>query len=157
MTNNTDPNIALMPLLATVKDAVGAELHARLMQLGFPEIRPAHGCVFGNIDRDGSRLTELAERSGFTKQSVGEAVADLERLGFVERVPDPADGRAKIIRLTPHGAEALAAAAEIFADIESRFAQSVGPERYAAFRATLAELHALSRLHAAEPFQRAAA
>jgi DNA-binding MarR family transcriptional regulator len=153
---DTQPDIALVPLLATVKEAVVAELHARLTALGFAEIRPAHGCVFANIDHTGTRLTELSERSGLTKQSVGEAVADLERLGFVERVPDPADGRAKIIRLTAHGAEALAAAAEIFADIERRFAEAVGPERYAAFRATLAELHALSR-PAAEPLRRAAA
>ena len=65
-----------------------------------------HGCVFGIIDDEGSRLTDLAARSGFTKQSVGEAVAELQKLGYVERVPDPADRRAKIIQLTPHGREA---------------------------------------------------
>jgi DNA-binding MarR family transcriptional regulator len=154
--NDTHPDIPLIGLLSTVRDAIGAELYARLVQLGFAEIRPAHGCVFGNIDRDGSRLTALAERSGLTKQSVGEAVADLERLGFVERVPDPADGRAKIIRLTPHGAEALAAAGEIFADIERRFTEAVGPERYAEFKTTLTELYALSR-PVAQPSARAAA
>jgi DNA-binding MarR family transcriptional regulator len=155
VTNNTDPNIALMPLLATVKDAVGAELHARLVALGFPEIRPAHGCVFGNIDQPGARLTELADRSGLTKQSVGEAVADLEQLGFVERVPDPEDGRAKIIRLTSHGADALAAAEEIFSGIEARFAAEVGRERFDEFRETLTRLAELSRATAA-PVSRAA-
>jgi len=124
---------------------VGAELFARLTGLGFAEIRPAHGCVFGNIDSEGSRLTALAERSGLTKQSVGEAVADLEGLGFVERVPDPADGRAKIIRLTEHGEEALAAAQEIFADIERGFAAEIGEERYAQFRETLLDLHMVTR------------
>ena len=61
-------------------------------------MRPGHGCVFGTIEPDGSRLTDLAERARMTKQTVGEVTTDLERLGYVERVPDPRDGRAKIIR-----------------------------------------------------------
>jgi DNA-binding MarR family transcriptional regulator len=152
---DTQRELPLIALLGGLGDAVGAELFARLTGLGFAEIRPAHGCVFGNIEPDGSRLTALAEQSGLTKQSVGEAVADLEQLGFVERVPDPADGRAKIIKLTPHGGEALAAGREIFADIERRFADEIGEQRYAEFRQTLLELHGLTRV-AAEPARRAA-
>jgi DNA-binding MarR family transcriptional regulator len=146
---------ALIALLSQVRDAVGAELYGGLAERGFAELRPAHGCVFGNIDATGARLTALADRSGLTKQSVGEAVADLEELGFVERVPDPEDGRAKIIRLTPHGADALAAAEEIFADIEARFAAEVGPERFDEFRETLTRLAALAPAPAA-PVSRAA-
>lgn len=145
MTTDTQRDLALIALLSEVRDAVGSELFARLEELGYGELRPAHGCVFGNIDEEGSRLTCLAERSGFTKQSVGEAVADLERLEFVERVADPADGRAKIIRLTAHGREALAASQEIFADIEARFAAEVGEERYADFRETLLKLQGVTR------------
>jgi DNA-binding MarR family transcriptional regulator len=141
---DTQRDLPLIALLSQVRDAVGDELYARLSDLGFAELRPAHGCVFGNIQDTGSRLTELADRSGLTKQSVGEAVADLEHLGFVERVPDPADGRAKIIQLTSHGAEALEAAQEIFADIERRFAEGVGRQRYAEFRETLLLLHGLT-------------
>jgi DNA-binding MarR family transcriptional regulator len=59
--------------------------------------------VFENIDRDGSRLTTLATRSGMTHQSMGELVHTLERAGYLERRPDPADGRARIIRLTGRG------------------------------------------------------
>ena len=152
---DTQRDLPLIAVLSQVRDAIGAELFARLSALGFAELRPAHGCVFGNIDDEGSRLTDLAERSGFTKQSVGEAVADLERLGFVERVSDPADGRAKIIQLTPHGREALAASQEVFADIERRFAEEVGAQRYAEFRETLLELHGLTQA-VAEPTRRAA-
>jgi DNA-binding MarR family transcriptional regulator len=101
--------------------------------------------VFGNIDDEGSRLTDLAARSGFTKQSVGEAVADLQKLGFVERVADPADRRAKIIQLTSHGREALTASQEIFDDIEGRFAEDIGEERYAQFRETLLELQGVTQ------------
>ncbi len=145
MTTDTQRDLALIALLSQVRDAIGAELFARLEELGYAELRPAHGCVFGNIDEEGSRLTDLAERSRLTKQSVGEAVGDLERLEFVERVADPADGRAKIIRLTPHGREALAASQEIFADIEGRFAAEVGEERYADFRETLLQLQGVTR------------
>ena len=152
---DTQQDIPLIGLLAQLRDAVGDELFARLTTLGFAELRPAHGCVFSNIDDGGSRLTDLAERSGLTKQSVGEAVADLEQLGFVERVRDPADGRAKIIQLTAHGREALTASAKIFADIDQRFAEAIGEERYGEFRQTLLELHAFSRAPA-EPARRAA-
>ncbi len=152
---DTQPDLPLVALLSRVRDAVAEELFTRLTALGFAELRPAHGCVFGNIDDGGSRLTDLAERSGFTKQSVGEAVADLERLGFVERVRDPADGRAKIIQLTPHGREALTTSQEIFDDIERRFTEEIGRERYAQFRETLLDLHGLTRA-SAEPVRRAA-
>ena len=152
---DTQRDVPLIALLTQVRDAVGSELFARLTELGFAELRPAHGCVFANIDDGGSRLTELAERSGFTKQSVGEAVADLEQLGFVERVRDPADGRAKIIQLTAHGREALTASQEIFADIDHHFAEEIGRERYAEFRQTLMDLHGLTRA-SADPVRRAA-
>ena len=135
----------LPALLRDIAEAQIEELHARLRMLGFAEIRPSHGCVFSTIDEHGSRLTELAERSGLTKQSVGEVVADLERLGYVERVPDPDDRRAKTIKLTPNGVEALAAAREIFADIELRFAEEVGEERFAEFRETVERLYELTR------------
>ena len=152
---DTQRDIPLIALLSRVKDAVAEELFSRLTELGFAELRPAHGCVFGNIEDRGSRLTDLAERSGFTKQSVGEAVADLERLGFVERVRDPADGRAKIIQLTAHGRDALTASEEIFADIERRFTDEIGRERYLQFRQTLLDLHGLTQASPA-PVRRAA-
>ena len=88
----------LLPLLAEAKELVVNELHRRLHDQGYDEIRPAHGCVFRFIEPSGSRLTVLAEQSGFTKQAVGEVADDLEKLGYVERIPDPLDGRAKLIR-----------------------------------------------------------
>jgi DNA-binding MarR family transcriptional regulator len=141
-----DHDLPLVGLLAEVKDAISDELYARLHEMGHGGIRPAHGCVFGFIERGGGvRLTALADRSGLTKQAVGEAVADLERLGYVERVPDPSDGRAKIIRLTERGGQAAAAAEEIFADIERRFAAEVGDERLVEFRDTLRRIFLLTR------------
>ena len=92
------------PLLAQVKSLAVQDMFSRMAAEGFQDVREGHGCVFGFIDLEhGSRLTDLAERAGLTKQAVGEAVAELERKGYVERVPDPEDGRAKIIKLTQRG------------------------------------------------------
>lgn len=135
----------LPSLLDHVKELAVAELHDRLRDEGFPEIRPGHGRVFRFIEPDGSRLTDIAERAGLTKQAMGEMVSDLEELGHVERCACPDDGRAKIIHLTDRGREAVAAAERIFADIEARWAERVGERRMATLRATLTELTELER------------
>lgn len=132
----------LLPLLAEAKELVVFELHRRLQQEGFEEIRPSHGCVFRFIEPHGTRLTVLAEHSGLTKQAVGEVADDLERLGYVERVADPADGRAKLIRLTPQGQRSHAAALRIMAEIEAEWAERFGAEKMAAVRELLEELGA---------------
>jgi DNA-binding MarR family transcriptional regulator len=155
--NHTESDLPLIGLLAELKGAISDELWGRLGERGYGELRPAHGCVFGYLGGEGDRLTALAERSGLTKQAVGEAVADLERLGYVERVPDPADGRAKIIRLSERGREARDEAAEIFADIEGRFAAEVGDERFDEFRATLLDLWRLIRASERSAGERSAA
>ena len=130
----------LPSLLDHVKELAVAELHERLSDEGFPEIRPGHGRVFRFIEPDGSRLTDIAERAGLTKQAMGEMVSDLEQLGHVQRASCPDDGRAKIIHLTERGRQAVAAAERIFADIEARWAKRVGERRMATLRATLTEL-----------------
>jgi DNA-binding MarR family transcriptional regulator len=128
------------PLPALLDDAkrIGfGELHRRLEEQGHPQIRNAHGCVFRYIDVDGSRLTDLAAQSGVTKQAVGEFVDELQQLGYVERAPDPIDGRAKIIRLTKRGRDARRAALRIFDDIEREWAERFGEDRIAELREIL--------------------
>ncbi len=90
---------------------------------------------------EGSRLTDLAQLAGLTKPTVLAAVDDLERLGYVERVPDAADGRAKLVRLTERGAAAAAEGARIIAAIEAEWAVRLGPRRAAALRRALEDLH----------------
>jgi DNA-binding MarR family transcriptional regulator len=72
-----------------------------------------------------------------TKQSVGEVASELEQRGYLERVPDPNDGRAKIIRLTERGREAQALGREIIDEIEQQWAERFGAERVAALRDAL--------------------
>ena len=138
------PPRPLPSLLQEVKMAAVRKLHARLAELGHPNVREGYGCVFGFIDVEhGSRLTELAERSGFTKQAVGEAVSELEKLGYLERLPDPSDGRAKIIKLTDFGVDAVVKGRRVFAQIEAEWAEQLGPELLATLREAVTKIAAL--------------
>jgi DNA-binding MarR family transcriptional regulator len=128
---------AMIRLLGAAFDAFTDELNRRLGDTPYNDIRVSHGCVFGNIDADGTRLTELAERARMTKQSVGEVATDLEKLGYLERMPDPLDGRAKIIRLTERGHEAQAVGRRIIDEIEGDWADRFGAGRVAALRDAL--------------------
>jgi DNA-binding MarR family transcriptional regulator len=149
------PPRPLPALLTEVKLAAIAKLRERIAEAGHPDIREGHGCVFGFIDLEhGSRLTELAATAGLTKQAVGEAVTELERLGYVTRVPDPHDGRAKIIKLTDRGMDAVIKGRRIFAEIESEWAEQIGPELVAGLREAATRIAALE---AAKRTQRSAA
>jgi DNA-binding MarR family transcriptional regulator len=88
----------------------------------------------------GSRLTELASLARMTLPAMSELVDDLQRLGIVERRPDPSDGRAKLICLTDAGWEAMRTARGVIAEIEADYAQLVGVERFEAAAQTLDEL-----------------
>jgi DNA-binding MarR family transcriptional regulator len=138
------PPRPLPALLTEVKMAAVRKLQSRLTELGHPNIREGYGCVFGFIDIEhGSRLTELAESSGFTKQAVGEAVSELEKHGYVERLPDPTDGRAKIIKLTDWGVDAVVKGRRVFAEIEAEWANQLGAELLASLREAATKIAAL--------------
>jgi len=127
----------MIRLLSVAFDDFCEGLEQRLADTPYNDIRISHGCVFGNIEPDGSRLTELAERARMTKQSVGEVTSDLEQRGYVERVPDPSDGRAKIIRLTERGRAAQALGIGLIDDLEQEWGERFGAERVAALREAL--------------------
>lgn len=127
----------LIRLLDVALDGFIEELSRRVSETDYSDIRVTHGCVFGNIDPEGSRLTDLAERAYMTKQSVGEVASDLEQRGYVERVPDPSDGRAKLIRLTARGLAAQTIGRGLIDDIERDWAERFGIERVAALREAL--------------------
>jgi DNA-binding MarR family transcriptional regulator len=132
--------IPLAGLLDAAQEAILAEFRRDLAASGYDDIRPTHGCVFRFVRADGMRLTELARLAGMTKQSVGELVDDLVRLGYVERTQDPLDGRAKLICLTDRGAEAQRVGFSLFAELEARWAERFGPRRFAQLRELLEEI-----------------
>ena len=127
-------------LLDMASEALFAEFRQDLVEAGYGDIRPTHGCVFRFVREEGMRLTELANFAGMTKQSIGEIVDDLADRGYVERFPDPADRRAKLIRLTEKGEEAQATGLLLFAKLDQRLADRYGAERLAQLRELLEEL-----------------
>jgi DNA-binding MarR family transcriptional regulator len=115
---------------------------ARLVERGHEAVRYAHGNVFQYLDDDGTRVSVLAQRAGMTKQSMAQLVEHLERHGYLERVPDPADGRAKLVRTTALGKEVFAIVREVVGEIEGRVEAALGAAKLARLRALLRELDA---------------
>jgi DNA-binding MarR family transcriptional regulator len=140
--NQADFWIPMAGLFEIAKDAFFEDFRAELEQTEFADIRPTHGCVFRFVKGGGLRLTILAEMAGMTKQSVGEIVDDLEARGYVKRVPDPDDKRAKIICLTERGERAQATGLALFAKVEKQWANRYGTERIAQVRELLEEVAA---------------
>jgi len=117
-------------------------LHRRFAERGHPEIRPPHGNVMQFLDDGGTRVSVLAERAQMTKQSMAELVLHLEGLGYVERIPDPSDGRAKLVRVTERGGELYAIAREVVAEIEADWSRRLGRAKMRRLRELLEELNA---------------
>jgi DNA-binding MarR family transcriptional regulator len=122
--------------------AMNEQAIERLAERGHPEVRYAHGNVFQYLDDAGTRVSVLASRAGMTKQSMAQLVAHLETHGYVERVPDPGDGRAKLVRATARGAEVFAVVGEFVAEIDARLEARLGAAKLARLRALLKELDA---------------
>lgn len=135
----TEPwNVGL--LLFVPYRAMEARVFAELAREGFDDITPAQARVFQRIADGGSRLTDLAEQAGITKQSAGFLVDQLERAGYVERVADPQDGRARLVRVAPRGARSVRASRRIAAEVEREWSGRLGAERMDQLRAILTDL-----------------
>ena len=121
---------------------IGSEqLHERLAKRGHAEVRAPHGNVFQFLDDDGTRVSVLAQGAQVTKQSMAELVAHLEQHGYVERIPDPADGRAKLVRATRRGREVYAVARQFVAELEQRWTEQIGDRKMRQLRRLLTELN----------------
>jgi DNA-binding MarR family transcriptional regulator len=88
----------------------------------------------------GLRVTQLAQLGGVTKQAMAEAVDAMEAAGYVERVPDPSDGRAQLVRLTRAGRAIGKKTRALVREVEARWATRVGATRVEALRETLAAI-----------------
>jgi DNA-binding MarR family transcriptional regulator len=120
--------------------AVQGELFTTLAELGFDELQPRHGAVLAYLEVDGVRATELSRLSGQHKQVIGTMIDELEELGYVQRTPDPADRRAKLVRPTERGLAQMATADKILAAIQERHARRLGREKYAAFKTAFVDV-----------------
>ena len=115
-----------------------------LAAAGFDDFTPSQARVFQRIDRDGSRLTDLAAQAGITKQSAGFLVDQLERAGYVERVGDPADGRARLVRVAERGLRSVEASRQIVAEVEAEWTAHLGASRMEQLRGILTDLREIT-------------
>lgn len=115
-----------------------------LARAGFTDMTLAQARIAARIDPEGSRVTRLAEAAQVTKQTAGFLVEQLERAGYVERVPDPTDGRARLVKLAPRGHAAREQVLPALAEAEAQWLAHIGPERMAQLRETLTMLREIT-------------
>lgn len=142
MTEEATPYDSLMigALLTFPVQVIGRRVTVALAEQGFTDYRLTYQPVFQFCQPEGSRLTELAKHAGITKQSMAEIIDVLEQRGYVERIPDPTDGRAMLIRRTQRGWEINRVAREVVEQIQQEWAQTLGEERFRYLLETLRQL-----------------
>jgi DNA-binding MarR family transcriptional regulator len=136
------PNVGL--LLFLPYRAMETRVFEGLAGAGFGDFTPAQARVFQRIAPGGSRVTDLAEQAGITKQSAGFLVGGLERARYVERVPDPADRRARLVRITDRGMRVVEAAGAIVTQVEAEWTAHLGAARMAQLRGILEDLREIT-------------
>jgi DNA-binding MarR family transcriptional regulator len=115
---------------------------------GFDDVTIAQSRLMMGLDPEGTRLTVLAERAQIAKQTATALVDRLERAGYVERVPDPSDGRARLVRLTARAQEVLPVARAEEDRIEAEWRAHLGPELMLQLRTALTALRDIT-----DPYQ----
>src|SRR5215207_7693488 len=127
-----------MPYQAMMTEAV----EPGLVAAGYDDVRAAHLPVLQALTwhPGGLRATELAAHSRITKQSMGYLVEHLEARGYIERAPDPVDGRAKVVRLTPRGWEATQVIRDAVRRVEDDWGRRIGLVRVEQLRGILRDL-----------------
>ena len=115
-----------------------------IQQAGFDDWTLAQVRVFQRISPDGSRLTDLADQAQVSKQSAGVLVDQLERLGYVRRVPDPTDGRARLIVIEERGRRAAEVATATSAEILAEWTAYLGTRNFALLHQILDQLREIT-------------
>ena len=134
-----DPDLGRMFLEA--HRTLAGELSEELSERGYEDARPGYAAVFMHIDRrSGTRLTDLAQRSRITKQGMMLIIDEMENRGYLRRVPDPDDARAKIVRLTARGRRYVAEARRVVAGMETRIRRELGYRQFAVMRDGIARI-----------------
>jgi DNA-binding MarR family transcriptional regulator len=119
-----------------VRDCMLERLHAR----GYDDLSVPHLNVLHWPGPDQLRPSDLAVRLRMSKQALNYLLGDLERMGYLERRPDPSDGRSRRIHLTQRGREATKIMREAARGVEREWEQRLGKEDFAQLRALLLRL-----------------
>ncbi|MEM7151438.1 MAG: MarR family winged helix-turn-helix transcriptional regulator [Myxococcota bacterium] len=107
-----------------------------------PQPRAAHAALYAHISLKGTRPTVLAEKLGITPQAVAQLVRELAEMGLVERVPDPDDGRARLVRFTRRGRKDILDGFRVFEGVEADLREQLGAEDFDQLVALLQRLEA---------------
>jgi DNA-binding MarR family transcriptional regulator len=130
-------------LLRLPWEAVQRHMLERLHERGFDDFDTAYLSVFQYPGPQGARPSELAARLRISKQALNYLLGELERLGYLERGPDPDDLRSKRITLTPRGTSAIGVIREAVGEMETTWARQLSPERFDQLHDLLVELNEL--------------
>ena len=123
--------IDLTRLLREARRAMADELATELTERGYDDLRPGHAAVFLAIDRRiGSRLVDMAAEARVTKQAMMASIDELELRGYVRRVADPSDTRAKLVRLTAKGRTAAAQCRRAVTAVDQQARRRLGDRVY---------------------------
>ena len=133
-----EPNLGLLCFFP-YRALEGRVLDA-LAEAGYDDLTVAQARIAARVGEHGTRLTELAAQAQVTKQSAGFLVDQLERAGYVRRVPDPTDGRARLVEVAERGLAAAVVAGAVVAEVEAEWAAHLGAEPMAALRSALLRL-----------------
>lgn len=139
-----DDDINIGVLLFIAYRAMDDRAFAALAEAGHDDITRAQARLLQRINENGSRLGELADAAQVTKQTAGYLVDQLEAAGYVERTPDPADGRARVIRLTDRTRALVPVANAAVADVEAQWTAHLGTRRMAQLRDILTRLREIT-------------
>jgi DNA-binding MarR family transcriptional regulator len=126
-------------MLGQAYSLLGFKIVEGVVGAGFPQ-KPSHSAVFAQIKAEGTRLTDLARGANITPQAMGELVDELEDLGYVERLPDPTDRRAKLIVLTDRGKQSIAAGIATIDGLEDQITAILGERGHRQLRTLLGRL-----------------
>ena len=131
-------------LMAIAARAASTRIFEVLQAEGFDDVTIAQSRLIAGIDEDGTRVSVLAARAQIAKQTATALVDKLERAGYVERLPDPADGRARLVRQTPRATAALPVARAEEQRIEDEWRAHLGDERMTQLREALTALREIT-------------
>ncbi|MCP9955536.1 MarR family winged helix-turn-helix transcriptional regulator [Actinomadura madurae] len=147
--NSSSRRLRLALLLRLLHREYTAGIEAALGEGGFGDIRPGDAKVFPFVPPEGIQIRDLAARAGVRKQTMAQSVDQLERGGYLERRPNPRDGRSRLIVLTERGRAVRPLTAGAGDRIEERWAELTSPEEFETLRALLHRL--LDRIAEADP------
>lgn len=138
-----EPRYFLLGRMRAIERAAHAAMLEAIQKAGYPYVRMPHIALMAHMTSEGLRVTEFADLMQVTKSAASQLVSWLEGHGLVERVADPADRRATLVRATPAADVGFRAARHRYAELEDEWEQAIGAEGLATLAHTLREIESL--------------